>query len=159
MKIFHGPINISGMAGVMAAAQRQYGHEAAAYCYETPKYDFPYDHLIPPAPDDQPVLSNFLRTEAMTFDVFHFYFGQSLLGSHLHDVPILLKNRKRVFFYFCGCDVRVAKDVIAKYPVSACRECWPVSCSPNRKWARKVANELATGNFVSTPDLLEFIPG
>jgi glycosyl transferase family 1 len=114
--------------------------------------------VMPSALTDAPALAEFMRTEAMTFDVFHFYFGESILGPDLHDVPYLLKNDKKVFFYFCGCDVRVAKEVIAKYPVSACRACWPVSCSPNRVWARKVALELATGTFVSTPDLLEFLP-
>ena len=158
VKIFHGPNNISGMAGVLAAAQRQFGHEAVAYCHDLPKYGFTYDRLMPSALTDPRAAAAFMRTEAMTFDVFHFYFGESILGPGLHDVPFLLKQGKKVFFYFCGCDVRIAKDVIAKYPVSACRECWPVSCSANRTWARKVALEMATGTFVSTPDLLEFLP-
>jgi glycosyltransferase involved in cell wall biosynthesis len=158
MKIFHGPNNISGMAGVLAAAQRQFGHEAIAYCHDNPKYGYTYDRLMPSALENPNALAEFMRTEAMTFDVFHFYFGASLLGPHLHDVPFLVKSNKRVFFYFCGCDVRIAKEVIAKYPVSACKTCWPASCSPNRSWARKVALEMATGIFVSTPDLLEFLP-
>jgi hypothetical protein len=158
MKIFHGPNNISGMAGVLAAAQRQIGHEAVAYCYDNPKYGYVHDRLMPTAQANPNALAEFMRTEAMTFDVFHFYFGESLLGPHLHDVPFLLKNNKKTFFYFCGCDVRIAKEVIEKYPVSACKTCWPVSCSPNRTWARKVALEMATGIFVSTPDLLEFLP-
>jgi hypothetical protein len=158
MKVFHGPNNIGGMAGTLAAAQRLFGHEAVAYCHDLPKFGFTYDRAMPSALAAPDALAEFMRTEAMTFDVFHFYFGESILGPHLHDVPYLLKNDKKVFFYFCGCDVRIAKEVIAKYPVSACRTCWPVSCSPNRNWAREVALEMATGIFVSTPDLLEFLP-
>jgi hypothetical protein len=158
MKIFHGPNNIGGMAGTLAAAQRLFGHDSLAYCHDVPKFGFTYDRVMPSALTDPRALAEFMRTEAMTFDIFHFYFGESILGPGLHDVPHLLKNDKKVYFYFCGCDVRVAKEVIAKYPVSACRTCWPVSCSPNRTWARKVALEMATGIFVSTPDLLEFLP-
>ncbi len=97
--------------------------------------------------------------ESARFDVFHFYFGESLTGPHLLDVKSLVGRGAKVFFYFCGCDIRDAKHVVATQSISACAECWPVACSANRAWARKVALELGTGTFVSTPDLLEFLPG
>jgi hypothetical protein len=64
---------------------------------------------------------------------------------------------KRVFFYFCGCDLRDSKLVIERHPISACAECWPMGCSANRDRAAEAA-ATADGVFVSTPDLLEFMP-
>jgi glycosyltransferase involved in cell wall biosynthesis len=94
---------------------------------------------------------------AKEFDVFHFYFGESLSGSRLVDVRWLQRAGKQVFFYFCGCDIRDSKLVIDRHPISACAECWPMGCSANRDAAAEVANS-ADGVFVSTPDLFEFMP-
>jgi len=66
---------------------------------------------------------------------------------------------RRVFFHFCGCDIRDSKHVIATYDYSACKTCWPQLCSPNRPRALDIARRFADGVFVSTPDLLEFMPG
>jgi len=77
----------------------------------------------------------------------------------LLDVPWLKRLGKKIFFYFCGCDVRDCKATIAKYEISACAECWPQLCSSNRRQALDAAARYADGNFVSTPDLLEFVPG
>lgn len=159
MKIFHGIANISGMAGILAAAQRDLGHNAVSYCLTAGNFDFPADHVF--SNNDVQRLAElwkFFLLEAGKFDVFHFYFGGSLTGPRLLDVPILINRGIKVFFYFCGCDIRDSKHVIATQPVSACAECWPMACSANRDWARKIAMEFATGTFVSTPDLLEFLP-
>jgi hypothetical protein len=91
------------------------------------------------------------------FDVFHFYFGESLAGSSLSDVALLRRLGKKVFFYFCGCDLRDSKLVVQRHEISACAECWPMGCSANRDRAAEVAASC-DGVFVSTPDLLEFMP-
>lgn len=95
---------------------------------------------------------------AKDFDIFHFYYGESLSGSRLVDVPWLRRMGKKVFFYFCGCDLRDSKAVIERHAISACAECWPMGCSANRDAATAAAAE-SDGVFVSTPDLLEFMPG
>ncbi len=101
----------------------------------------------------------FFLTRGWRFDTYQFYFGESFAGPYLWDVKWLKFFGKKVFFYFCGCDVRDSKATIEKYDISACKACWPMACSANRKKALKVATQYADKVFVSTPDLLEFVPG
>lgn len=153
-RVFHGPNNISGSAGILARAQRDLGWDARSICFSTGSYSFPVDETVPFGVRGR---ARLLRAAA-EFDVFQFYFGESLAGARLTDVPLLGRFGKKVFFYFCGCDLRDSKVVIPSQPVSACAECWPMGCSANRDLAARVA-EQADGCFVSTPDLLEFLPG
>jgi hypothetical protein len=92
------------------------------------------------------------------FDVFQFYFGNSLLGDTLLDVLPLSLLGKKTFFYFCGCDIRDEKHTILNHPISACARCFPKLCNRNRAKAKAVAEQYGRVNFVSTPDLLEFLP-
>lgn len=153
MKIFHGPNNIAGAAGVLAKAQRSLGYDAESVCYRTGTYGYPADRYLERTVGDR--VSSALK-EGLKHDIFHFYFGQSLLGGGLFDVPWLRRLNKKVFFYFCGCDLRDAKSVIQKYEYSACKMCWPAACSANRKKAVATALDC-DGIFVSTPDLFEFV--
>jgi hypothetical protein len=137
----------------LAQAQRSLGYDAEAVCRPTGLFQFPVDREFP---SGNPVG---LARLVWQFDVFHFYFGESLSGPNLIDVPWLKQIGKRVFFHFCGCDIRDSKQTIAQYATSACAECWPQLCSENREAAREAALRYADGIFVSTPDLLEFVPG
>ncbi len=161
MNIFHGPKNTGGMGGVLAKAQRQLGYNAWSVNYHPTGFDFPCDEtfILPTTAARMGQWALFLLTRSMRFDVFHFYFGESLCGPKLWDIPWLKRMGKRVFFYFCGCDIRNSKHTIATYETSACAVCWPMNCSRNRKRARRIALEYADGIFVSTPDLLEYVPG
>ncbi len=153
-RVFHGPNNIAGAAGALARAQRELGVDSTSVCFGTGTYDYEVDRQL------EPGLGARLRLLAMAkdFDIFHFYFGESLIGSRLIDVPWLQRAGKKVFFYFCGCDIRDSKAVIDRHEISACAACWPMGCSANRDEASAMA-ERADGVFVSTPDLLEFTPG
>lgn len=160
MRIFHGPQNIGGMAGVLARAQRELGYDAQAVCLPTGRFDFDCDDLIEPSRAGRlEWLVRGVLARAPHFDVYHFYFGESLAGRSLRDVPWLKRLGRRVFFYFCGCDIRDSKHVVATYETSACKTCWPQLCSANRSTALDMALRFADGVFVSTPDLLEFVPG
>jgi hypothetical protein len=152
MKIIHGPQNIGGMAGVLSSAQRSLGYQAISQCYSSVIFKFQYDELY-----NRNNVIDYIST-LWNYDVFQFYFGESFLGQNLNDIPLLKKLGKKLYFYFCGCDVRDSKITIQKYKYSACKECWPMLCSPNQKKAINYALKYADGIFVSTPDLLEFIP-
>ena len=119
MRIFHGPQNIGGMAGLLAQAQRTLGYSAEAVCLPGGAFQFPADRVFPTG---NPLA---LASLPWQFDVFHFYFGESLFGSRLVDVPWLKRLGKKVFFHFCGCDIRDSKQTIARHATSACAECWP----------------------------------
>jgi glycosyltransferase involved in cell wall biosynthesis len=161
MKIYHGPQNIGGMAGVLASAQREIGFSSTSCCYTTGNFRYKSDQEI--------VLNNnykkrfwellkLLIKTIVHYDVFQFYFGESITGPLLLELPLLKKLGKKIYFYFCGCDIRDSKVTIENYKYSACKECWPMACSANRKTALHAALKYANGIFVSTPDLLEFIP-
>lgn len=153
MRIFHGPNNIAGMAAMFAAAQRALGHESTAYCRPNHTFLFPGDKPFKPLPDAASTAEF-----AGKFDVFHFYFGESLDEWRLRDIPLLKKLGKAVFMYFCGCDARDSKHVIATRDFSGCSHCWPNLCSSNRDLAINLMRHYADAIFVSTPDLLETLP-
>ena len=161
MKVFHGLQNIGGMAGVLARAQRALGVEAESCCLSTGSFAYKSDRTITASRGIRRTveIASLVARHWKEIDVFQFYFGESLSGPRLADVPWLRRLGKKVFFYFCGCDIRNSKVTIEKYEISACRECWPMACSANRKAAIATAHRYADGVFVSTPDLLEFVPG
>lgn len=49
------------------------------------------------------------------YDVFHFYFGQSLLPMNL-DLPVLVILRKRVVMSYCGSDIRLFRVDKRRHP-------------------------------------------
>ncbi len=156
MRILHAPENIGGMAGVLARVQSRLGHDALSYCFASNHFKFSSDiALRKPGSFFEQSYNAF--SFAMKFDIFQFYFGSSLLGHNLKDVHWLSLLGKKIFFYFCGCDIRDEKAVIMKYPISACSNCFPKLCNANRQLAQEIAGKYGRVNFVSTPDLLEFV--
>ncbi len=160
MRVFHGPLNIAGIAGVLAQAERELGVEAFAYCLPVPQFAYPVDRLIEATTPLGRMweMARFAIREAWRVDVFHFHFGCSLTMTSLSDVPWLKRLGKKICFYFHGCDIRDSKQVIARHAINACAEHWPMACSANRKKAVAMARRYADRVFVSTPDLHEFIP-
>lgn len=95
------------------------------------------------------------------FEVFHFFFGESLFP-RLVDLAILRKMRKRVFVHFHGRDITSKKLLIPAWEASlsdtldAGKTPSPATASQLKmvsRW-RKYADAL----FVSTPDLLHVVP-
>jgi hypothetical protein len=156
MKILHAPENIGGMAGVLASTQRKLGHEAYSYSFISNHFKFSSDYILNDPSSWYEKLTRAL-SYGYKFDVFHFYFGSSLLGNTLKDVKWLSRLGKKVFFYFCGCDIRDEKLTIMQYPISACANCFPKLCNPYRQLSKEVAEKYGRVNFVSTPDLLQFV--
>ena len=162
VKIYHGPQNIGGMAGVLASAQRDIGFTSISCCYTTGNFRYKSDQEIPLNNNYKKRFWELLKLLIKTtgrYNIFQFYFGESITGPFLLELPLLKILRKKIFFYFCGCDIRDSKLTIEKYRYSACKECWPMACSANQKKALKSALKYANAIFVSTPDLIEFIPG
>lgn len=156
MKILHAPENIGGMAGVLAREQSKLGHDAKSYSFSSNIYGFNSDIFIKDPNSIFERIKNAINF-SINYDIFHFYFGSSLMGTSLKDVKWLSKMGKKIFFYFCGCDIRDEKQTIMNYPISACSKCFPKLCSRNRNKAKIIAEEYGKINFVSTPDLLEFV--
>ncbi|MBL4618139.1 MAG: glycosyltransferase family 4 protein [Robiginitomaculum sp.] len=158
-KIFQGLHNIAGAPTMFAKGLRASGYDATSVCYGTGSFDFPVDIPLKNDSDAQRKQQGkklFLQA-LRDYDLFHFHFGESLLGANLKDVKWLKLFGKKVFFHFHGCDLRDSK-VMHSYPYSGCLNCWPVACSANRDHAVNIARKYADGIFVSTPDLIEFMP-
>ncbi|RII83396.1 hypothetical protein CJO09_07300 [Neopusillimonas maritima] len=158
MRVLHGPQNIGGMAGVLASAQRRLGVDAKSICHINNVFQYSADQVIPDSKSGVLSSLSFFFKEALPFDIFQFYFDSSWAGQALVDIPLLKKLGKKVYFYFCGCEIRDSKATIRKYKYSACKQCWPMLCSANRERLLEIATKYADGVFVSTPDLLEFVP-
>jgi glycosyltransferase involved in cell wall biosynthesis len=162
VKVFHGPVNVAGIAQVLAKAEREQGIESISYCLPSGYMQYSSDRTVKEVgyKHNRAVREylSFMLHEGWRYDVFNFYFGNSLTLNYLSDIPWLKRLGKKIFFYFHGCDLRDSKAVISKYEFSACKYHWPMECSANRKLATSMALKYANGVFVSTPDLLEFIP-
>ena len=144
---------------MLARAQRELGCRAWSVCYRRSEFGFAVDETFgSPVSDHSLGWLRFLLTRAARFGVFQFYYGESLLGPLLWDVPLLKLTGRKVFLHFCGCDLRDAKRVIASGAGGACECCWPMACARRKPRAKTAAMAQADGIFVSTPDLLEFAP-
>ncbi len=160
MRILHAPTNIGGMPFALAKAQRELGHGAVSYIMVPSQYNYSADLKL----DVRKNKSDLLRAVwnvfkfGYQFDVFHFYFGKSLTGFGLYDVPVLKLFGKKVFFYFCGSDIRDPETLFKRYPFLRDEHDASTLLTANRDKAHTMATKYADGVFVSTPDLIEFVP-
>jgi hypothetical protein len=158
MKILHAPFNIGGMASTLANAQRALGYNARSLVFSDNKYKYPVDFDLSTRPKKMDNYWFRIRL-SLEFKVFQYYYGNSIFGHRLWEIPLLKRMGKKLFFYFVGCDLRNRESTIANYPISACAECKPRQCSASdNKNYRDTALAYGNVNFVSTPDLLEFLP-
>ncbi len=162
MRILHAPTNIAGQPHVLSRALRRLGHESDVLATERHAFGYPqdilfnFDHLATPWRQVRKGIE--LARLLHRYDVFHFYYGESLLAAH-RDIPVLRKAGKRIVFHFRGCDIRSRELSLAR-PVSACLDC-PAPCrsDPLKAELRDAAWRLADHVLVATPDLLESVPG
>jgi glycosyltransferase involved in cell wall biosynthesis len=159
-RILHAPSNIAGIAGLLSRAQRDLGYDATSVEYVGHQYGFGADRSLGLNRDANPAaklatVGRFALSALQRYDVFHLYFGNTLFPYPYPDLPALRALGKRIVFHFCGCDVRNRAATLAKYSVSGCHECASLVClgkrHPDPRWADV--------SIVSTPDLLEFVPG
>jgi hypothetical protein len=157
--ILHGPENIAGVAGQMAAGQRSLGLDARAICHVQGRINFDADYRYGARGQTggravrDTLLDLFARAE-----IYHVYFGRSFLGDQLFDARLAAMMRKRVFYTFLGCDIRDKTKRLAMPSLSMCSECHPHGCSANRALALRTALAGKEPIFVSTPDLLDELP-
>lgn len=119
MKILHLPTEIAGQLAITAHAQKLLGHDAYSMGSTHP-FGYPY-HLDIELPN-RPVrwlkaadrIGAFLRT-AETFDVFHYYFANSLLPWRL-DARYEKWRGKRIVTEFFGSDVRLPDTEARRNP-------------------------------------------
>ena len=162
MRILHAPVNLAGQPYVLSRALRQLGHQSDVLVEEQHPYGYPadilynYDHLRSPW---RQLRKGFAFWKLLrSYDVFHFYFGGSLLPN-FRDLPVLKKARKRIVFHFRGCEIRMRRQELARGIPTACSDC-PAPCrsDPEKEALRAIAREYSDALLVATPDLLDWVP-
>lgn len=118
LRIFHGPYNVAGIGGHLAEAERERGYVSKFIVYKANKLihnhdeniDFTKNHLFKRFIY---VPFYFFWKCVFNFDLFHFYFGKSLLMFNL-DLPILRLFGKKIIMTYCGSEVRLVGKVESK---------------------------------------------
>jgi glycosyl transferase family 1 len=162
MRILHAPVNIAGQPWVLSRALRRLGHTSDVLVDRHHEFGYPDDIVF--NYDDLGSPWRQLRKGAgllrliQDYDVFHFYFGDSLFAKH-RDLPILRRMRRQVVFHFRGCEIRLRHGELAKHGYCACSDC-PAPCATDseKEALAAVARRMADRILVSTPDLLEWVP-
>jgi glycosyltransferase involved in cell wall biosynthesis len=109
LKVVHCPVNFAGIGWTNVQALRRKGVDARLVVFNTqpahPEADI--DLHLPPGPNWRRQAAQFraLAKLLATTDVFHFYFGLTLVPKRL-QFPILKAARKKSVFHFVGSDIR-----------------------------------------------------
>lgn len=95
------------------------------------------------------------------YDVIHIHFS-SLLTDDGREILYLKKMGKIIVFHFRGCDLREkTKNNRLNPDLNCCQECdYPTGCCENDRQRQRIslAKQYADLLFVTTPDLLDFMP-
>jgi glycosyltransferase involved in cell wall biosynthesis len=108
LRVTHAPVNIAGIPWENVQALRRKGVDARLVVFERgrlhPEADWSLDRhgALPQRLAQQ--LAAFARLAPQT-DIFHFYFGLTLIPKSL-QFPILRLLRKRSVFHYLGTDIR-----------------------------------------------------
>lgn len=159
-RILHAPTNIAGIAGLLSRAQRDLGYDATSVEYVAHKFAFDTDRNLGIDRAANPLkkaltAGGFALVALRQYDVFHLYFGNTLFPYPYPDLVVLRSLGKRIIFHFCGCDVRNRAATLREYNLSGCSECVSLVCMGKHHPDPSRADVA----LVSTPDLLEFVPG
>lgn len=159
-RILHAPTNIAGIAGLLSRAQRDLGYDSTSVEYVGHKFAFGTDRTLHLDRGDNALkkaltVGGFALEAIRDYDVFHLYFGNTLFPYPYPDLAVLRALGKRIVFHFCGCEVRNRAITLSKYEISGCSECISQVCIGKRHPDPSRADVV----LVSTPDLLEFVPG
>ncbi len=119
MKIFHGLVNYGGQAGVFSSQLKSQGFDAFS-AVNSDRYNRKVDYKLPRSKNK--FLDGFLSPIRVLirfswffrFDIFHFYFGTSLLPFHI-DLPFYMLFGKKVIMEYLGSDVQEYQRSVDQY--------------------------------------------
>jgi glycosyltransferase involved in cell wall biosynthesis len=134
VRILHGPQDYGGAGFRISRAQRALGHKSDFAVFRPSFSRFPSDFVLKDENGGWPRskrLLFFLKC-LLDYDVFHFH-SESIFAAEYRDIPLLKKLGKKVIFHFHGHEIR------------------------GQKMHRRI--RLADAHLVSSPDLLEYVPG
>ena len=122
LRIFHGPVNITGIGRYLADWQREHGavSDFVVFTDATTRQNHHRNlHLERRGPAGRLwAMLKFFFAGLGKYDVFHFYFAKTLLPFGL-DLPILKLFRKKIVMTYCGTDVRLHEVETARNPYAS----------------------------------------
>lgn len=158
-RVLHIPADVGGHAIGLSRAEQKLGFQSHAVLFQTGPFGYVADgnlHL-----ETANAVSAFFRRffyffrVVTQYDIFHFYFGESIVPFNL-DLPLLKLLRKKMFFTFQGCDIRLhtSHGVWKGQSFTIQHDCVCNQTSDVRKRIRVWFIHLfATKSFILNPDL------
>ena len=163
MRILFAPHEICGQQQLLAKGFRQRGHVATSASFHLPPLGGSINDIIlcfEKRSKFRRALKQglFAVWAAQNYDIFHFFFGNSLLPWQL-DLPLLKWMGKKIFIHFRGSDIRSnsffqfqMERFLGKHVTP------PPLQTPQQHRSLKRWQHHADDIFVSTPDLLRIVP-
>ena len=164
-KVFHGLVNYGSQAGYLARGLRNRGIEAISVCYDD-RFDRPSDISLKGQGGNRSIISTLkVLSQRLRwfkeYDIFHFYFGTSLLPHEL-DLPFYKLFGKKVVMEYLGNDVQLYRYSIEKYKYTNQKyyhDKYQSLKSDRRKKLRlKLETPFLNKQLVCAPYLSEFAP-
>lgn len=167
IKVFHGLYNYGTQAGLFAEELRKQGIVAYSVCMQD-KYKRRIDYMIK---SESTLILKKIRALQMwylkikwffSFNIFHFYYGTSLLPDH-RDLPFYKFFNKTIVFHYLGKDVERYQESIEKYSITnMAYSCGPkeIAIARDEKIKQRLAVETkyADLQIVCNPIYSEFVP-
>jgi glycosyltransferase involved in cell wall biosynthesis len=109
LRVVHCPVNIGGIPATNVQALRRKGVDAKLLMFRPPKLRSDRPDIVLNTPDGlwrrQLVQARALARLLPQTDIFHFYFGLTIVPKSV-QFPILKLARKKSVFHFLGSDIR-----------------------------------------------------
>ncbi len=164
LRFLFAPHEICGQMQMLAEGFRAHGHNATAVAYATDPFGIKNDVCLQFENKSKPAKLaasfNFTMKALRHYDVFHFFYGRSLLPKHL-DLPLLKRAGKKIFVHFRGSDIRSRKWLTQVMAPTLLNH--KITDDIPRSTAQQIKRlntwrRYADGIFVSIPELLDIAP-
>ena len=112
--IFHGPVSIGGLGGYLANYQKRKGHISDHVVWANlgghQLQDFSlHTNLYPSKIRNRCIRFLWFLVALAKYDIFHFYYGHTLLPFSI-DLPILRLFKKKIIMNYVGSDIRLISE-------------------------------------------------
>ena len=110
LRILHAPINIANQVNIIAKAQRELGYSSFSCSFSNNWFNYKSDQCLDLEKLNNKYhrifrMSQFFLNSILKYNVFHFYFGNTLLPRY-YDLPILKRMNKKMVMQYLGSDIR-----------------------------------------------------
>lgn len=134
MRILHSPTNVGNQPWVVSRYERKLGHQSDLIINYATGFNYPADKIL--GQHGKKLIRDIARrlifgiTAPFKYDIFHYYFGRSILywddwtpqiGFPYLDLRLAKALGKKIFFTLQGCDVRLAGESNKNNQFTPCR--------------------------------------